>query len=221
MGKLDKHVVAAEAAFIAGITDRDVSRLVDEQILPETLYERREGRRFWKLSCAFARFYFATDKDLTRTLRQHVIQNVWNKMRERTDQERVLSLAFYIDPAEWKIDLPFGQVDFDRYLVATQQCAQLVDRSYDEILEDSEIMGGEPIFKGTRIPVWSIAGSLDANISAEQILEAYPSLTKEQIELASVYAKVHPRRGRPRKLHELNPTWKLVRSKKIPPSSAS
>jgi uncharacterized protein (DUF433 family) len=212
---------AAEAAFIAGITDRDVSRLVDEEILPDTLYERREGRRFLKLSCAFASFYFATDRDLTRALRQDVIRNLWNKVRGRADQDRILSLTFRIDPAEWKVEVPFGQIEFDRYLIATQQRAQLVDRSYDEIVEDDEIMAGEPVFKGTRIPVWNVAGSLDADIPVEQILDAYPSLTKEQIELAGVYAKVHPRRGRPRKLSELNPTWKPMRSKKIPPPTAA
>jgi hypothetical protein len=36
--------------------DHAVSRLVDEHILPDMLYERREGRRCLKLSCAFAGF---------------------------------------------------------------------------------------------------------------------------------------------------------------------
>lgn len=215
MKKPDNRVAAAEAAFIAGITDRDVNRLIDEQILPETLYEKNEGRRFRKLSCAFANFYFSTDKDFSRTLRQNIITNVWGKMRERADQEKILSLTFKIDPADWKVEPPFGRVDFVRYLIETQQRARLVDRALEEIVIDSEILAGEPVFKNTRIPIWNIAGSIDANISVKQILREYPSLTQEKIELACVYAKVHPRRGRPRKLHELNPTWKLVSSKKI------
>jgi uncharacterized protein (DUF433 family) len=58
-----------------------------------------------------------------------------------------------------------------------QQRAQSVDRAYDEIVEDARIMAGEPVCKGTRVPVWSVAGSLDADIPVDQILEAYPSLT--------------------------------------------
>jgi hypothetical protein len=37
-------VSAAEAAFIADLTDKDINRLVDEEVLPAALVVRVEGR---------------------------------------------------------------------------------------------------------------------------------------------------------------------------------
>lgn len=44
------------------------------------------------------------------------------------------------------------------------------------IVIDPEIMGGEPCFAGTRIPVQVILDNLEAGASEEAIMKAYPSL---------------------------------------------
>ena len=65
------------------------------------------------------------------------------------------------------------------------------------IVSDPEIMKGTPVYRGTRIPVHAIADMLGQGTPAEEILEGYPALTREAVELAAVYAKAFPRRGRP------------------------
>jgi len=62
---------------------------------------------------------------------------------------------------------------------------------------DSEIMRGAPVYKGTRIPVHAIAGMLSQGATVAEILEGYPALTRERVELAPMYVKAFPRRGRP------------------------
>jgi uncharacterized protein (DUF433 family) len=62
---------------------------------------------------------------------------------------------------------------------------------------DSEIMRGTPLYRGTRIPVHAIADMLSQGAPMEEILEGYPALTREKVELAPMYAKAFPRRGRP------------------------
>jgi uncharacterized protein (DUF433 family) len=62
---------------------------------------------------------------------------------------------------------------------------------------DSEVMHGAPIYLGTRIPVHAVADMLAQGATTEEILEGYPALTREKIELAPLYAKAFPRRGRP------------------------
>lgn len=62
---------------------------------------------------------------------------------------------------------------------------------------DPEILRGAPVYKGTRIPIHVIAGMLSQGVSPEEILEGYPALTPEKVELAPLYAKAFPRRGRP------------------------
>jgi uncharacterized protein (DUF433 family) len=58
-------------------------------------------------------------------------------------------------------------------------------------------MGGTPVFRGTRIPVYLVADMIEQGTPINEILEGYPALTREMVEFASIYASTHPRRGRP------------------------
>ena len=51
-----------------------------------------------------------------------------------------------------------------------------------------KIMMGKPVIKGTRIPVELILKKLSQKIEAEEILEDYPRLTREDIQAAIAYA---------------------------------
>jgi uncharacterized protein (DUF433 family) len=65
------------------------------------------------------------------------------------------------------------------------------------IVSDPDVMKGTPVYRGTRIPVHAIAGMLAQGATLQEILEGYPALTREAAELAPVYARAFPRRGRP------------------------
>ena len=45
---------------------------------------------------------------------------------------------------------------------------------------DPEIMGGEPVFVGTRVPVKNLFDFLEAGDSLDEFLEDFPSVTREQ-----------------------------------------
>jgi uncharacterized protein (DUF433 family) len=62
---------------------------------------------------------------------------------------------------------------------------------------DPELMRGAPVYRGTRIPVHAIADMLSQGATVAGILEGYPALTREKVELAPMYVKAFPRRGRP------------------------
>jgi uncharacterized protein (DUF433 family) len=64
---------------------------------------------------------------------------------------------------------------------------------------DPDIMGGSPVFHGTRVPVHLIAEKLRLGEAADQLKEDYPRVSEEMIRLAPIYAEAHPLRGRPRK----------------------
>ncbi len=64
---------------------------------------------------------------------------------------------------------------------------------------DAEVLGGVPVFRGTRIPVHMIAELLSNGETAKTLRKGYPRLTDEMIRLAPIYAGAHPLRGRPRK----------------------
>lgn len=71
-------------------------------------------------------------------------------------------------------------------------------RARDLVISDPDIMGGEPVFRGTRIPVHMIATLTGQGSTEADLLEGYPRLTAEMIRLAPIYAAAYPLRGRPR-----------------------
>jgi uncharacterized protein (DUF433 family) len=61
----------------------------------------------------------------------------------------------------------------------------------------TELKSGEPMIKGTAIEVHRIAALLEGGMTAEEIAEDYPGLTRDQIEAAREFAVAHPKAGRP------------------------
>ena len=66
-------------------------------------------------------------------------------------------------------------------------------------VSDPQILGGDPVFRGTRVPVHVIAELVAQGSSPAELIEGYPRLTAEMIRLAPVYAAAYPLRGRPRR----------------------
>ena len=46
---------------------------------------------------------------------------------------------------------------------------------------DPEIMGGTPVFFGTRVPVQTLLDYLEAGETIDDFLEGFPSVTKQQV----------------------------------------
>jgi len=48
------------------------------------------------------------------------------------------------------------------------------------ITVDDEILGGQPVFTGTRVPVESLFDHLEAGVSLDEFLSDFPTVSKEQ-----------------------------------------
>jgi uncharacterized protein (DUF433 family) len=48
------------------------------------------------------------------------------------------------------------------------------------IVIDKDILSGQPVFKGTRVPVESLFDHLEAGVSLGEFLDDFPSVSKEQ-----------------------------------------
>ena len=53
-------------------------------------------------------------------------------------------------------------------------------KSSDIITIDKEILSGQPVFKGTRVPVESLIDHLEHGVSLDEYLEDFPSVSREQ-----------------------------------------
>lgn len=58
----------------------------------------------------------------------------------------------------------------------------------DRIEINPKVMLGKPVIKGTRIPVELILRKLSEGATVEELLDAYPHLSREDIQAALAYA---------------------------------
>ncbi len=174
----------AEAAFIAGVSVRDVHRMIDEHILPDRLFDSQESRSFKRQACIFISFYFGSADRLTAEERQRTIALAskigdWSKAKTTVQDE-------------------FLTIDFASFSKGVEERLDRLRAARDLVVTDPEILSGTPVIRGTRVPVYDVAASVASGISIERILSSYPSLKRDQVELAALFAVANPLRGRPR-----------------------
>jgi uncharacterized protein (DUF433 family) len=185
MNTSTETLTPTEAAIVSGVSVRDVHRVIDEHILPESFYDTQDARSFKSHACVFIAFYFGAADRLTSEERQRAIRLASRnssdvKSRTKTIQDEFLT-----------IDLaPFWKGVDERMVRLNAARAQ--------VIEDNEILSGTPVIKGTRVPVYDVAASVATGIPMESILSSYPSINREQVELATLFAEANPQRGRPR-----------------------
>jgi len=91
------------------------------------------------------------------------------------------------------------QIDWHALELDLEPRVSLYERGRDRIVEDPDILGGEPVFKGTRLAVRHIGGMRLKGESIGAILGDYPYLNADDVAFAAMYAESHPRLGRPRR----------------------
>ena len=52
--------------------------------------------------------------------------------------------------------------------------------SQSVIIQDPEILSGEPVFRGTRVPFQTLLDYLEGGDTLDEFLEQYPGVTREQ-----------------------------------------
>ena len=202
-----ERLTTTEAAIAAGVSVLQIHRMIDEKILPEDLYSTAQMRTFRTDACVLIAFYFETAEQLTAQARNRAIRNAlthcsgWDAWKNCIFEENSVTVHF---SEIWK------GVDERLHKLA---------RAREAVIEDPEILSGTPVFKGTRVPVYDVAAMVEADVSTEEILDTYPSLKNWQVELAPVYARAVPPKGRPRRKPSTMTAGKSYIKKRLRPSS--
>ncbi|HEY6082758.1 MAG TPA: DUF433 domain-containing protein [Chitinophagaceae bacterium] len=50
----------------------------------------------------------------------------------------------------------------------------------DIITIDPDILGGQPVFQGTRVPIETLFDHLEAGVTLDEFLEDFPTVTRNQ-----------------------------------------
>jgi uncharacterized protein (DUF433 family) len=93
-----------------------------------------------------------------------------------------------------------------RVLIECKSFRQTVDRNLEayrwgrrRVVSSPEVLGGEPVFRGTRIPVQHVASLFRKGASEQEIAEDFPSLSARDLAYARLAARLGQKPGRPKK----------------------
>jgi uncharacterized protein (DUF433 family) len=201
----------AEAAVVARVALRDVNRVIDERILPDGFFTLDGGRRVAAAACTLISFYFASAKHLTAEERLFTIREAGSRLRKF----RALALAALVEK-DWTVRDEFLTIDLAPFVKGTKERMDRLTAARDLVMTDPDVLGGTPVIRGTRIPVYDVAASAVVDVPVDRILAAYPSLDTDKIELATIYAEANPARGRPRTGDELPRGAVIVADRRVP-----
>jgi len=171
-----------EAAVLTRLSVKAVNNAIDKKTVP-TVAGRRAGHA-------------------TRLLDLHALMSLTleRRLADRFVPELRRELFDALATARNRVSLEGGFLTIDlrepRRELATSLRA--LRRARDLVVSDPDILGGDPVFRGTRVPVHLIATLLGQGSTETELLEAYPRLTAEMARLAPLYAAAYPLRGRPR-----------------------
>lgn len=168
-------LTANEAAIVTHVPVRQVHRIIDAGVLPLAKGVRIIGRN----ALVGLRLAHLTAGTLTLDARRRIIAKAMKNTGTETIAEEAIIIP--LQPIAAEIEHGLNILHKAKMLVSI----------------DEEIMGGTPCIAGTRIPAHLIADMVAKGESEAAILAAYPSLSADQVRLASTYAQAYPRRGRP------------------------
>jgi uncharacterized protein (DUF433 family) len=173
---------AAEASWMTGLSVKAVNKAIEDAAVPVRI-ARAGGlcRRYVPYdSLVCLQLHAEGLNRLPLRMRREVFRRV---LKEPQQQQVKYTEALIIDVATARTKL--------------SSKVQELEKATSMIHSDPEIMGGTPVFCGTRVPVYLVADMVTQGTPIDEILEGYPSLTPEMVETARVYAATHPKRGRP------------------------
>ena len=174
----------AQVSAITGLPLRAVHKAIEYKLVrPKQV---REGRVLQRMLSKSQLVYLRMEAKGLTTLpvatRRRVAQAV--------EREPAIDLMMLSKESVILIEFKSARKEVEAALRRLAQAVRMVE-------SDPEIMRGAAVYKGTRIPVDSVADMLVQGATVEEILEGYPALKRENIELAPLYVRAFPRRGRP------------------------
>jgi uncharacterized protein (DUF433 family) len=194
----------AEAGAVSGLKLKAVHNAIDKHIVEPVAKGR--AAQIGQVKRIGSRFL--TGEDLVRL---RVWRGVGDTLSTERRQRLFMAIAAKPNAKTVKAD--------ELLIVDIGEARKQVDRGVRDlqaaeaiVIKDKGTLGGEPVFKGTRIPVYGIAAMLDAGATADELLSGYPKLTARMLDLARIWAAAHPRRGRPKSLSDLGLTMKSSRT---------
>lgn len=174
----EARLTVPEAAFVSGLTIRDINREIDAKIVSLS------GRPERKLRGADLFYLIAIKEVRTQvdpTLRRHIRKAIIDAASTHKREANLYHFVFSIDVIRSDLLGPFEALERSKF---------------DYIESRKDILGGEPVIKGTRIAARHVADLMKRGATKAEISDDL-DLTEAQIDAAVVFDRTSPKRGRP------------------------
>jgi uncharacterized protein (DUF433 family) len=170
-----------EIAEISGVSVNAVNKALEQRVAKS---RRQRGRTLLAADEAAA---LALLSELPVSLSIKLKREVRNWIVKRSPaeaEEFELSRALRIAMTENAVDVAKRAFDYVR-----------MRDKYIEI--DPGKMGGAPVIRGTRVPVRTLAQLIEGGENRAALKEDYPHIPEEAFDVAVLWTRGNPRRGRP------------------------
>jgi uncharacterized protein (DUF433 family) len=180
----DKAYTPAEASAVVRLPLKAVHKVLDSRLIRPQ--RSRQGNHIQRLLSAEHLVYLRLEAEGVRLLPVATRREVAREIESAPNADFVAVSG----GSALVIQVKSARKDVERELKRLHKAQRMA-------VSDPEIMGGTPVYRGTRVPVDMVAAMLAQGASTQGVLEGYPSLNQEQVELAPLYVAAFPRRGRP------------------------
>lgn len=188
----EASVTSQEAAWITGLSAKTINATIDRGEVKPLKAVRTRGVTSRRLGAAEV-VYLLLRKKAGRALSAQARRELYAKLAQRRQAgQSQADVEIRLADGVVRVELKQARIEMAQRWTALRDAAEMV-------VSDPGIRGGDPVLRGTRVPVYVIADLVAQGVEPGELLEDYPSLSAEMIQAALAYAQTNPRRGRPPK----------------------
>lgn len=187
LGKVETFS-ASEASCITGVPLKEVHRIIDAELLGAMAQGGGRARAVHERALLGLKFAYETKGDLSAGLRRRLLQTLLDRPDDNNNPIRERWISVDVAAMNEKVS------DGLKLLAIVRKAVSC----------DDAVLSGTPCIAGTRVPAHDIADMHANGDSVQAIVDAFPQLSEAKVNLAVLYARAYPRRGRPRR----KPFWR-------------
>jgi uncharacterized protein (DUF433 family) len=174
-------VSPVEAAFVTELSRKTIDQAIDRREVRALPFMGGPPRTLGYPELVYLRMRGETVKTLSASARR----TLYDELRRALPQNPRL-----------------GSVEFGPVTVSVTDAVTEVRRRFAQVRRAQrfvsirpDVRAGEPVVRGTRVPVYVLADLAEQGAPREELLEDYPAVSPEALDAALLYARLHPRRG--------------------------
>lgn len=181
-----------EAAVLARVTEK----VIRHELSSKVVGPRRRGTRHVELdprAVLYLSLVSSLRVELTKDDRRDLFELITHQRTARGHWRREGSRLIL----DGRVPVVLALSALDR---AVEERLKLFARGKRRVVSTPDVLGGEPVFEGTRVSVRHVGELAKKGVPLATLLEDFPRLSEPDVEFARIFVELGKSPGRPRKL---------------------